>query len=369
MGLILNKATKFYVAVSAYAATGGPELLHQLVYNLRILGYDAYMYYIPNNITQPVHPALADYKNPFVRRLDDEENNVIIIPEIFEIIRFFQKIEKSQIVIWWLSVDNFFVSRSLSRFPENIYLNACRIINKIYGHNIIDIACKVLRMNKKFKAKKEKLIDKVKLHLVQSKYAFETLKSTGISENRIFYLSDYLNDDFLNIRFAKTERENIVLYNPSKGYRFTRKILKSAKEINFVPIANMNRTEVRSLLCKSKVYIDFGNHPGKDRMPRETAIAGCCIITGTRGSANNEYDVSINNKYKFNEHTAKISDIMECIQKCLTEYNNLIDDFEPYRIKILDEKNKFTTDLKLLLNEKSIDDPPQSYGSIRLDIN
>ena len=35
-----------------------------------------------------------------------------------------------------------------------------------------------------------------------------------------------------------------------------------------------------------QVYIDFGHHPGQDRLPREAVQCGCVVITGTRGSGN-----------------------------------------------------------------------------------
>lgn len=58
--------------------------------------------------------------------------------------------------------------------------------------------------------------------------------------------------------------------------------MKKARELNFKPIINMTRDEVIRELQRAKVYIDFGNHPGKDRIPREAAILGCCAIVGKR---------------------------------------------------------------------------------------
>ncbi len=36
---------------------------------------------------------------------------------------------------------------------------------------------------------------------------------------------------------------------------------------------------------KAKLYIDFGYHPGKERMPREACLLDCCLIIGKDGSA------------------------------------------------------------------------------------
>ena len=45
-----------------------------------------------------------------------------------------------------------------------------------------------------------------------------------------------------------------------------------AQDLRWVPLIGMTTEEMRSCMSKSKVYIDFGNHPGKDRIPREAAI-------------------------------------------------------------------------------------------------
>jgi hypothetical protein len=76
----------------------------------------------------------------------------------------------------------------------------------------------------------------------------------------LYYLSEYLNEDFLKTQTDLTKKENIVVYNPKKGLAFTQKIIKKAKDIKFVPLINMSRDEVIKTLQKAKVYIDFGNH-------------------------------------------------------------------------------------------------------------
>ena len=70
------------------------------------------------------------------------------------------------------------------------------------------------------------------------------------------------------------------------------------KKFNFIPIQGMSSIEVANLLESAKIYIDFGNHPGKDRLPREAVLSGCCIITNSKGSAKNSVDICISKKYK-----------------------------------------------------------------------
>ena len=96
---------------------------------------------------------------------------------------------------------------------------------------------------------------------------------------------------------------------------------------------------------QSKAYIDFGNHPGKDRLPREAAINGCCVITDRRGSAAFSQDVPIPDEYKFEDTDDNIPQIVDKINDTLSNYNNKKHDFDEYRNKILAEHQQFISDL------------------------
>lgn len=90
------------------------------------------------------------------------------------------------------------------------------------------------------------------------------------------------------------------MYNPIKGYKYSKKIIKNLsknKNIKFIALKGMTVAEIREISKKAKVYIDFGHHPGKDRIPRETAILGCIVIVGKRGSARYKEDISINDEF------------------------------------------------------------------------
>ena len=144
----------------------------------------------------------------------------------------------------------------------------------------------------------------------------------------------------------KHPRENIVLYNPKKGLNFTKKIIeKSPSWIKWVPLINMSNDEVYQNLISGKVYIDFGNHPGKDRFPREAAISGCCILTDRKGAAAYQKDVPILEKYKFNDNKKNIPNIVNQIEYCLNNYQEAIKDFDSYRDFIRQEKDIFKKDI------------------------
>ncbi len=75
-------------------------------------------------------------------------------------------------------------------------------------------------------------------------------------------LSDYLNSEYLHVD-VNTKRENVVLYNPSKGFKFTKKIIDAAPNIVWKPLQNMTTEQVKDTLLHSKVYIDLATILGK----------------------------------------------------------------------------------------------------------
>jgi hypothetical protein len=326
--LIVNRNCKVYVLCPANIATGGPELLHQLVYCLRKnLFLDAYMVYMNTELNSiPIHKEYINYNNPYINssEIEDDSNNILITPEVNHYITFCKTFKKNQKVLWWLSVDNYYNSFHGLKKKINKFL----VKRGFSNHNFFD-----------------KSLISFDLHLVQSFYAKKHLESKGIFN--IEYLSDFLNSKFLKNEIDLNKKENIIAYNPKKGFKFTSRLIKkSDKKFKFIPIENMTRDEVISLLKKAKVYIDFGFHPGKDRIPREAAILKCCIITGKRGSSNYFEDVSIFDEYKFKDSLSSIPNILNKIEECISNYDKKIIDFESYIKKIENEENLFNADLK-----------------------
>jgi len=318
----INKNSTIYIACPPNTYTGGPELLHQLAFKLNTRGLNAKIFYFP--IKYKSDPTLGEFKeyiDSFSTNIKDDTNNILIVPELLtELLSDYKKIQK---VIWWLSVDFYKIRISGRKEKLKMFFR----INKVF--NI-------------FNSKMRKQID---LHLVQSKYAEEYLKNYNISN--IKYLSDYLRKDFID-KAENLELKNkldLVLYNPKKGLLFTQKLIKQFPHINWKPIVNYTPNEVVELIASSKVYIDFGFHPGKDRIPRESVLLKCCLITNKQGSAFYNEDVPILEEFKFDELNCDINEIGQKIQNCISNYDEEIKKFENYRLEILRQENNFDSEI------------------------
>lgn len=330
-----NSKSKYYVVCPAYFKTGGTELMHQLVNELIELSLDVYMVYVNTVPDNKKHTPLEFEKYKCVEclftEIEDNKENIIIVPEMnSEILKQFKNLQKC---IWWLSVDNYMVQRSLkyakssaTSIVDFLSLSKKIMLGKVCGKYSI------------------KDMHRAEYHLCQSYYAIDFLKKKNIKN--IHYLSDYINDTFINKEISYNDRDDIALYNPRKGSKFTQKIIDATPDINWVALRGLTTQQVSDYLSKGKVYIDFGHHPGKDRFPREAAISGCCVITGKRGAAAFNNDVGIPDKYKFNDMESEVPNIAIMIESCIKKYDSLIEDFSEYRAYICCEKNKFKSDIR-----------------------
>ena len=326
----VSKDTVVYVVSPAYNKTGGTELAHQLVYTINKNGLEAKVaYYKDGEKPMQVNPAFRRYVDTFVaiQDIEDLDRNVVVLPETG--VQYGKPLEKIQKCIWWMSVDNYTKWHHLATACEHFDL--WTIIKWI--------------LRGRLKTSPYPHFDKAITHFYQSEYARVFLEKSGI--DNACRLSDYLNEEYLRID-VNTERKDAVLYNPRKGMEFTQKLIKAAPDINWVPLQNMTTEQVKETLLHSKVYIDFGNHPGKDRFPREAAACGCCVITGKRGSAKFHEDVPIDDEFKFDEKKVSPKDIVAKIKQCLTDYRNQSKKFDGYRAYIKGEYETFQNDVKLI---------------------
>jgi hypothetical protein len=310
-----------YLTTSNNVVTGGVEATYQLYYTLKQLGKNPKLLLMNPGIHPQFHSNWLElHKQSFVKtypevykkynisendlvcEVEDNPNNFFLAPEIFpDMLSTFKYIQKG---IWWLSVDN-----GLGTDQRNF----------ITERNTPDL-----------------------WHFYQSEYAHWFLINNGIT--KMSKLSDFISSEYRNLNIDISKKENIILYNPKKGIETTQNLILSNPDFTFIPIQNMTPDQIKDLMLRSKIYIDFGNHPGKDRIPREAAMCGCIVITGFKGSSMFFEDVNIDNKYKFDnvdtlEFKSLVEDIFLNFEK---HYNN----FTYYIKQINLEKEQFELEIK-----------------------
>lgn len=348
MKLNISDKSIFYIIAPADVDTGGPHDLHQLGDELRNLGKKVYMYYYPENHKNPIHNNYKVYNLPFAKEIEDLEKNVLIVPEIHQTILLSKKFKKIQKALWWLSFDYFIISNFLYSFPKfirsiiKIPFNLICFFNKItrnyFGNLSLARYLKIIYLNYPFKNLVR--VESILINLSQSRYQFHLLKTKNIES---FLLFDFIRKDYFDAaeKISLKKKENIVCYNPRKSSSFMSEIIKLNPNVKFIPLINLSINEVIRILSNSKIYMDFGFHPGVDHLPREAAILFNCVLTNKEGSAFYQDAVPIDKKFKFEEKKKNLITIKRKIDNIFNNFETEIKNFESYRKTLQDEKKIF----------------------------
>ena len=312
-----------FVACPGNATTAGPEAIHQLVADLIRLGQPAAVVYFPFDQTFETAPPYRKYAVP-IARYRDEPRDLIIFPEI--VTPYALKVRHAEAAIWWMSVNNFTCVR--------------------YGHPWRD---KIRYVKYFLKGLRPWGGVGALAHLrnfAQSQYALEFLAAKGVRGEMlsdpipVYTSPEYLAD--LAKKMPLAVRKNRILFNPHKGAKITRSLRNALPDVEFMPLAGYDRGQLAEIFLTSTLYIDFGHHPGKDRLPREAAIHGCCVITGVNGSAANAIDVPIGSGYKLDAKKPNFSvEFGKRVQRVFENFDESAKDFEGYRLTIANEQIEF----------------------------
>ena len=331
MELEIFSKTKIYI-MAPYQDKGGGRSLHQLAKVLVDMGYRAFVYYYDRmNVDKP---CCERDSIQICHNIEDDYGNILIVPESHaEYLINYERIRK---VIWWLSLHYYRSHNDV--WKTKAILERHGIDKRLYPVLLPFVFAKNY---KSYLQKEYRYIDSTLgdyYHFYNCFYVKEYLESKGISEGAMMYLCGPVTEEFCNYNKESimSKKENIVAINPSKIekdvlYRFKKCISKLDTPIRLVEIKNMTPNEVKNVLEATKVYVDLGYFPGPERMPREAVLMYCNVFTSVIGAAGNEYDVSIDYKYKSDIKLGHMMSIAKKIEDMILNYETQVQDFELYR--------------------------------------
>jgi hypothetical protein len=281
------------------AVTGGPEALHQLAHAINTLGGNARLAYFgqgsrveygPTTILchysphQAVLETYAAYRPIPLVEAPLSERTLIVVPEILP--EALLAISARNRAVWWLSVDN--------AVAHNPKLNDPGYANSLIGNSGL-------------------------IHFYQSDYARGFVERHGGGRNA-FPIFDYINPEYIRSGPAESasERRQVGLF-PQKGGVLAARFMAANPQLSFAAIQNMTREQVRQTLLTCSVYIDFGHHPGKDRVPREAAVSGAIVFLHERGAALHFQDHPLERFYLFNEQDIDTGSLASRVAEALSD--------------------------------------------------
>jgi hypothetical protein len=331
------------------SATGGVEALYQLIDAARRLGADAYLASPPFLEVGDVPDDYRRYDAPQLEYSAINSDDLVVIPEIWARKRRLTRNGKT--AIWWLSIDNAFRPLDDSRRTRNRGLRI--LVDAAWrGLASLRISLSVRRFRKRTNIQ----------HLFQSQYAADFWTRHGI-EGR--FLTDYISDtsssndpssDFSDERHDSEDRPYLVAINPRKGIRYAGPLIELLRPQEIVVLKGMDRRAVGNALRSAQTYLDLGAHPGRDRIPREAALAGCVVIVAKRGSAENSIDIPIDDRFKValpkeNAAVIELRQLIEAVGHDFQDNQRLQDS---YRDWIRAQQSAFYEEVRLLLTRNAL---------------
>ena len=291
-------------------ATGGTEGIHNLIHTLNVVGADAKILYVGNK-ENPQPEEYAKYKCEYLTEFPKNFDGCIIFPEIWANKVIEPEYSKCQVAVFWQGVDVYNWSTPVDK--RGLFLKRDNVI-----------------------------------HITNLQYGIQYLKSLGIEAVKV---ADVLNEDFFK-EYEECLRSDVVLYNPTKikMTQFQKVVmtrLTTERGIKFMPLEGYSRQELIDIFRHHKLYIDFGVFSGRERLPREAVMCGCCIITSHTGAASYYEDVAILDKYKCHTEQEAIQTILDTLKN----YDMCKEDFKQTQELLIQDRDNYLNEVEALYNE------------------
>lgn len=249
---------RIHIVCPSDRVTGSAESLHQFGRAAATLGFDARIAYGGDPLFGAVASAFRSYGLRNDQDIADDADVLVLVAHTdVDAIRHLSAATK---LIWWLRLDE----EATDQIERALAVPGA-------------------------------------IHLAQSEYARGFLAGRGVEARLV---GDYVPRSFIDRATAMlpVEKLDTVLFNVDASDALTPQLIEASRGVlEWVPVAGLSGDEVAELMAYSKVYVDFGAHAGRTRLPREALAAGCCVITGRRGAAGNDLDLDLPDGYTFDE--------------------------------------------------------------------
>ncbi|MCK7547359.1 hypothetical protein ACFQGA_10470 [Marinobacter koreensis] len=282
------------------------EVLFYNIGSIKFDGFDAF------SVVYSRDPELNIKDLPYSTCKSFKKTDILIFPEVLlEMSTQLKSVGCDNRVFWWLSWDNAPLS----------------LVNNINHYTNL----------------------KDSVHIFQSFYSQIEAGRLGFSGSMV---SDYtmFNEEHLTEHHDKT---NDICYLARKAPGCESIIKQLNNKFSVIAIENMSQEEVQMTLRKSRFFVDFGSHPGKDRIPREAALYGCIPLVRKVGAANYSEDVFIPEFLKLESPLFLNSEYLSGYIKSIDlERDSVLSRLRPYVSRIKQEYVRFNQEVKdfLMLN-------------------
>lgn len=283
----------YYLVCPKGVHTGGPTAIHQLATALTQAGRRVYLMPSSGTRSNEPHPTYAAFGHTWIDEIDESEAAVIITSES-DLQALVNTPPNTTRAVWWLSIDNSPYFRHEFGYRRGLFTR-----REYYRRKLRRLALVAARKRQSRRSIRSILNDAQ--HFTQSHYARTVIYSVLDLQSEM--LSDYTTPITTTERAYMSDeplhgRKLRVAINPRKGMEIAEHLMNARDDIEWKMIKGLTPQGVWDLLADSDIYLDLGHHPGKDRMPREAALAGTVVALVARGAGYYEQDYAIDPTFR-----------------------------------------------------------------------
>ena len=363
-------APRFYVACPLGDRTGGPEALALLVASIRARGFEAFLIPMARFRGRKPHPEYDVYDYALADRMPKSSDAHLVLTEVspIESYRELEQTADSHVWMMWLSVNHSPIPRARyfaanqgscsflppggdpSSLPANWWPHDDRPLSNGAAKTVREAirrhrggglaAARGIPTEAVSIAYAERVVRRPINFGTQSFYGRGFI-STELGRES-FMLTDYPRIP----RIASQRRDpNLVLYNGAKGRWKIPDLEQRLPNVNFRPIQGMSFTEVAEALSRASLYVEIGNLPGRDRLPREAANFETPTVLLARGAGYCWDDFPLGERYRI-PYTEDWADLMApVIQEALDDPKEIARVQEPFREWVAGERTLYEDSL------------------------
>jgi len=356
---------RVYVVSSLGNRTAGPEALTLLVQSFRERGIQAFLIPTYNSRGRANHPEYDSFDFEIADTIPRDDSSHLVVTEVspIESFRELQRTPDHRTWMLWLSVNFSPIPRARYYTPAEggcdfFPPGSTQQLPELWPYDDHPISSGLLRTlreaRKRTKAQHRNSVRATAIETISIRYAESVVKRNINFGTQSYYGQGFIKTQLGREAFKITDyprpmpavehlakQRNVVAFNGAKGKWKLQELQPLLPDVEFRAIEGMNYGEVCQALAQASLYVELGHLPGRDRLPREAALAGTPTVMLARGAGFCWKDFPIGEKYRI-PYTVNWAQVMApVIREALADPSEITATQTPFREWVEGEKARY----------------------------
>lgn len=356
---------RVYVASPLGQKTAGPEALTLLVQSFRERGVPAFLIPTYNSRGRANHPEYDSFDFEIAETIPRDDTSHLVVTEISPIENFreLQRTPDHRTWMLWLSVNFSPIPRARYYTPAEggcdfFPVGSTRRLPELWPYDDQPISSGAFRAireaKRRTRSQGKNSLRAAAIEAISIEYAERVVKRNINFGTQSYYGQGFIKSQLGRDSFKITDyprpmpsvshlakQRNVVAFNGAKGKWKLQELQPLLPDVEFRAIEGMNYEQVCEALAQASLYVELGHLPGRDRLPREAALAGTPTVMLARGAGFCWKDFPIGEKYRI-PYTVDWAQVMApVIREALTDPSEITTTQTSFREWVEGEKARY----------------------------